>query len=109
MGKEKAQKRRTFDAAFKQAAVVRAAERRAAGVSVEHIARDLGVQPEMLRAWKKQLEAGGGAALPEIFPGHGKAPSADDEVRRLRRELEVVRQERDFLKKATAFFAKESR
>ena len=109
MGKEKAQKRRTFDAAFKQAAVVRGAERRAAGVSVAHIARDLGVRPEMLRVWKKQMEARGGAALPEIFPGHGKAPAADEELRRVRRELDVVRQERDFLKKATAFFARESR
>jgi transposase len=38
-----------------------------------------------------------------------RAMSAEEELRRVRRELEVTRQERDFLKKAAAFFAKESR
>jgi transposase len=43
------------------------------------------------------------------FPGNGKLKSADEEFRRLQRELKRVTEERDFLKKATAFFAKESR
>jgi transposase len=44
-----------------------------------------------------------------VFPGHGQLPSAEAEVRRLQRENATLRQERDFLKKAAAFFAKESR
>jgi transposase len=44
-----------------------------------------------------------------VFPGHGKLPSQDDEIRRLRREVAVLREERDILGKATAFFAKHAR
>ena len=63
---------------------------------------------ELLRAWKQQAEERASGSPAEIFPGNGNAAS-DEEVRRLRRELEIVRQERDFLKKAAAYFAKESR
>lgn len=64
----------------------------------------------LLRSWKRQaLERSAASAGGEIFPGNGKLTSQDEELRRLRRELAVTRQERDFLKKATAFFAKESR
>ena len=75
--------------------------------SLRQVARDIGVHENLLRSWKRQaLERSGGE---EIFPGNGKLTSQDEELRRLRRELAVTRQERDFLKKATAFFAKESR
>jgi transposase len=43
----------------------------------------------------------------EAFPGHGKMKASDEEVRRLRRELARTREERDILKKAIAFFARE--
>jgi transposase len=43
------------------------------------------------------------------FPGNGKINSHDEELHRLRRELRQVIEERDFLKKATVFFAKTSR
>jgi transposase len=61
----------------------------------------------MLRNWKRQV-----AGLPRpqknnIFKGHGKATGQEDELRRLRREVERLEQERDFLKKAAAYFAKE--
>jgi transposase len=85
--------------------------------SLRQVAREIGVHENLLRSWKRQaLERSGGGAGgaggvggPEIFPGNGKLTSQDEELRRLRRELAVTRQERDFLKKAAAFFAKESR
>src|SRR3990172_3835611 len=52
---------------------------------------------------------GGGARGRDGFPGNGPPPGSEAEVRRLQRENAVLRQERDFLKKAAAFFAKESR
>lgn len=73
-----------------------------AGRPLAQVARELEVRPEQLRQWRKKLEADGAVA-----PGP-RVESAEAEVRRLKRELEVVRQERDFLKKAAAFFAKGS-
>ena len=69
------------------------------------VARDLGIAPNVLHRWVQQLEEQDPATA---FPGSGQVNDADDEVRRLRRELERVKQERDFLKKAAAFFARES-
>ena len=106
--KEK-RERRKFDAALKIEMVRRMQERVATGVPVSKIATDLQVRPEQLRLWAKQLEARVGQAPSDVFPGEGRLPSADEELRRLRRELDVVRQERDFLKRAAAYFAKESR
>jgi len=66
------------------------------------MARELGIRADQLRHWKQHLtRAGAGAAPP------GESP--EQELRRLRREVAVLRQERDFLKKAAAFFANESR
>ena len=101
--------RRKFDAALKIEMVRRMQERVATGVAVSKIATDLRVRPEQLRLWAKQMAARAGQAPSDVFPGEGRLPSADDELRRLRRELDVVRQERDFLKRAAAYFAKESR
>jgi transposase len=78
-------------------------------VSLAQIGRELGVRPEMLRAWARQVDGRPQAAGHEVVPGKGQLPTADAEVRRLQRENTVLRQERDFLKKAAAFFAKESR
>jgi transposase len=101
--------RRTFDAAFKIEAVRRMEERVATQVPLSAIARDIGVRPEQLRSWAKRLACGAGQAPTDIFPGEGKGSSAEEEMRRLRREVEILRQERDFLKKTAAYFAKESR
>ena len=73
-----------------------------AGRSVSEVAREIGVRPEQLRTWRKQLLERGAVARPM------RAESAEEELRRVKRELDVVRQERDFLKKAAAFFAKGS-
>lgn len=91
--------RRAFPLEFKQEAVRRVTE---GGRSIADAAREVGVRPEQLRLWKKQLVASGVVTRPL------RVESAEDELRRVKRELDVMRQERDFLKKATAFFAKGS-
>lgn len=92
--------RRVFTAAFKMEAVRRMEEQQALKIPVTEIAREFKVTPDMLRSWKRQLRARAGQAPADVFPGEGKLPSAEDEVRQLRRELEVARQETAFLKKA---------
>jgi transposase len=91
--------RRAFSPEFKQEAVRQVTE---GGRSVAQVAREIAVRPEQLRTWKKQLLAAE-AVAPVL-----RVETAEEELRRVKRELEVVRQERDFLKKAAAFFAKGS-
>ena len=103
------QGRRAFSAEFKEEAVHLMRERKALVVGVAQIGRELDVRPALLRAWARKLDQRAGAGVSEVFPGNGKLPSSEEELRRLRRENATLRQERDFLKKAAAFFAKESR
>ena len=95
-------KRRKYEKEFKLEAVRLALESER---SLAEVARDLGIAPALLHQWKQQLDKRDPAAA---FPGHGKLAGPEDETRRLRRELEQVTQERDFLEKAAAFFARES-
>lgn len=95
-------KRRRYAKEFKLEAVQLARE---SEKTVAEVARDLGVSPSLLHRWVQQLEARDPEAA---FPGNGNVAEPEEEVRRLRRELERVKQERDFLKKAAAFFARES-
>ena len=69
-----------------------------------HVARALGVKRTLLYRWRDEVAAQGEAA----FRGTpGRKPSAQTrEVARLKRELAAVREERDILKKAAAYFAK---
>ena len=97
--------RRSFSLEFKQEAVRHLAERRAENVNIAQIARELDVRPSLLREWARQLEAR--ELEPRVAPRTADE-TPEQELRRLRRELEITRQERDFLKKATAYFAKES-
>lgn len=92
--------RRQFAAEFKQEAVRLMYERRAAGVKMAQIAHDLELRPEQLREWAHQL---GGR------PGVGVVETPEQELRRLRRENAVLRQEQAFAKKVAVYFAKESR
>lgn len=94
--------RREFSAEFKAEAVRLVAERRAQGVSLAQVGRELDIRPDQLRAWAKQQrrEAGLDAAVP------GESP--DQELRRLRRENAVLRQEQAFAKKVAVYFARES-
>ena len=98
-------KRRDFTAEFKREALALMEERLARGVSLAQVGRDLDLHPDQLRAWARQSVDRG--ARDAASPALSETP--EQEVRRLRRELELARQERDFLKKATAYFAKESR
>lgn len=95
------QKRRQFTREFKLEAVRLVKN----GQSVSRVAAELGIRPDMLRAWKRQVE--GSNSPKEIFRGHGRVTGQEQELRRLRRELAQVTEERDFLKKAAAYFAKE--
>lgn len=97
------EKRRQYTREYKIEAVRLLQE---SGRSKAQIARELGIHDSLLTRWKAQLESRPAA---EAFPGHGNVSSAEEEIRRLRRENEALRQERDFLKKATAYFARESR
>lgn len=69
------------------------------------VARELGIKRNQLYKWKEQFSVQGDAA----FPGQGR-PTGDKEaeIARLKRELERVTEERDILKKAARYFAKES-
>ena len=101
--------RRAFSPEFKLEAVRLMQERRAAGASVLPVGRELEVRPDLLRAWARQAKGRSGVGARDVFPGQGPGASAETEVRRRQRENATLRQERDFLKKAAAFFAKESR
>ena len=96
-------RRRQFSSEFKLEAVRLAEGGRPPG----EVARELGIRADMLRKWRRQFATALSAR--EAFPGSGKLTSQDDEVRQLRREVAQLREERDILKKATAFFARESR
>jgi transposase len=103
------QSRRRFSREFKVEAVRLAS---AGDRSVAEVARELGMNAEVLRSWKRRMNSGDGAPVADVFPGNGKLTSQDEELRRLRRENAILREEREILKKATAFaslFARESR
>jgi len=89
--------RRKFDEAFRREAVRFLEE---TGRPLAEVAEELKVGQQSLSRWRQQYGTGHTEVL---------APTEAAELRRLRREVEILRQERDFLKKATAFFAKESR
>jgi transposase len=93
--------RRTFSREFKIEALRLVKER---GVTVAQAARDLDMHPNVLRNWVKAFEADPGQA----FPGQGKMKPEQLEIERLRREVVKLKAERDILKKAAAYFAKES-
>ena len=98
--------RRSFTPEFKLEAVRLAA---LGDRSVSAVARDLGIGPEMLRQWARQATARAAHGGTDVFPGHGKLTSQDEEIRHLRRENAVLKEERDILGKAMAFFAKRPR
>jgi transposase len=96
-----AKTRRTYTPEFKVEAVRLVTEQ---GYSVAEAARSLGVHETLLRSWKQALESQGEQA----FPGRGKLPAIEEELRRLRADNKRLLMERDILKKAAAFFAKEA-
>jgi len=101
-----AEPKRKFTREFKIEAVRLAAS---GEKPLAQVARELGILPNLLRNWRRQVAGHEGQAAADVFPGNGCLPSQEDELRRLRREVESLRQERDFLKKTAQYFAKESR
>jgi transposase len=93
--------RRSFSREFKLEAIRLVRER---GVAVAQAARDLDVHENVLRKWVRDFEADPRQA----FPGQGKMKPEQLELERLRREVRKLKAERDILKKAAAYFAKES-
>lgn len=94
------QKRRKYSQEFKREAVNLT---KSSGATLGQIAEELGINAGMLGRWRREMEQEGDAA----FRGQGK--SRDEEMAALKRELARVKKERDFLKEAAAFFAKESK
>jgi transposase len=93
--------RRRFSREFKLEAVKLVRER---GVSVAQAARDLDLHENLLRKWVKDF-----AADPQhAFPGQGQMKPEQLEIERLRREVQKLKAERDILKKAAAYFAREA-
>jgi len=93
-------KRKSFSPEFKREAV-RLLE--TSQKSSADLAHELGVRRNQLYKWKEQLSQRSAGA----FPGSGRGSGNNDELARLRKELEKVKEERDILKKAAAYFAKE--
>ena len=93
--------RRQFSREFKLEAVKLVKER---GVSIAQASRDLGVHENVLRKWVRDV-----AADPvHAFPGQGQMKPEQAEIERLKKEVAKLKMERDILKKAAAYFAKES-
>jgi transposase len=93
--------RRTYSPQFKTEAVQFVTEQ---GYSFAEAARSLGVSENLLRNWMRALLEGGEQA----FPGKGHLSPLEEELRRLRAENRRLLAERDILKKAAAFFAREA-
>ena len=89
-----------YDKEFKIEAVRLASE---PGNTQSGIERDLGISQGIISRWKHELLKDGDLA----FPGKGRQKPVDDEMRRLKRENEKLRRERDILKKAVAIFSED--
>ena len=72
---------------------------------ISEAAQNLGINPYVLRRWKNQFETDRNQA----FPGKGHMTPEKEELHKLRKEVRQLRMEREILKKATAFFVKESK
>jgi transposase len=92
--------RQNFTAEFKRDAVELSLR---PGMTVQRAATDLGIPSKYLYRWRYAFKHYGAAA----FPGHGQLRPAEEEVVRLRRENAELKMEREILKKATTWFAKQ--
>ena len=92
--------RRTFSAEFKQEAVALVVEH---GYSYAAAGRSLGVNGHLISRWRRQLEEDASGA----FPGKGKRTAEQQRIHELETENRRLRMEKEILKKASAYFAKE--
>jgi transposase len=95
-------KRKSYSKQFKIDSVKLITEQ---GYKISEAARNLGINPNVLTRWKNQFETDSDQA----FPGKGHMTPEKAELHRLRKENQLLRMEREILKKATAFFVKESK
>jgi transposase len=95
-------KRKTYSREFKLEAIQLV---ETSGKPVAQIERELGLGKGQIHRWKRQLAQDG----EEAFPGKGRLKAQDELIRQLRRENEILRQERDILKKAVTIFAQSQR
>ena len=100
MGKE--DKHRHFTREFKVNAVQLVTEK---GMPVGKVAQDLDIHPNLLHLWRRKFLKDGDKA----FTGKGRVKPENAEIRKLRKDLERMKEERDILKKALAVFSKQSR
>jgi transposase len=77
----------------------------ASGKSKAQIERDLGLGAGCLSRWQKKYAT----EREQAFPGHGRRKPEQERIRQLEREVEILRQERDILKKAVAIFSRPSK
>jgi len=98
MTKPKRYKR--YSSEFKREAILRSSEE---GVTDAAVCAELGISTRQFRRWRDELQLLGNDA----FPGQGR--TRDQELTDLKRELAQVKKERDFLKEAAAYFARESK
>jgi transposase len=95
-------KRKKYSKQFKIDAVKLVTEQ---GYKISEAARNLGIHSGLLGRWKKQFETD----IADAFPGKGRMTPEKEELYQLRKDNKRLRMEREILKKATAFFAKESK
>ncbi len=96
------QKKRSYTKEFKQEAAKLVIEQ---GYRATEAARNLGIDVSNIKRWVKEYKTHKEGA----FPGKGRMQPEQEELHRLREENKRLKMEREILKKATAFFAKESR
>lgn len=94
--------RKAYTPEFKLQAVKMVTEQK---LSVAEVARRLGITENRLHEWKRAVATKGVAA----FPGSGHLTPVEEELRQLRADVKRLEMERDILKKATAFFATQTR
>ena len=94
--------RRKYTKEFKQQAIALAHR---PDLGFRQAASDLGINESMLRTWAHQA----GQEGPEAFRGNGVRTEQETRIAALEREVRILREERDILKKATEFFVKEKR
>lgn len=93
-------KRKTFSKEFKVNAIRMVTEE---GRRASEVARDLGIHENLIYNWTRKYQENN----QDSFPGQGKLNSKDDYIRKLERENKRLKDERDILKKAAIFFARE--